>query len=252
MEKISRFKEKQFNTKNDFEYLEKLNEYFKDSIGNNVEKLQNFPKYVPRQDLTNFIARYEIFKKIQNIPGSIFECGVLFGGGLMTFAQLSTIFEPVNFERKIIGFDTFTGLTKLSRYDKLSTSKQAHEKAFAVDSFADLKKCIEVFDKNRFLSHFPKVELIKGDAVKTIPKYLEKNPSIVVSLMYLDFVLYKPTKIALEQVVPRMPKGGIIALNMLNDRHWPGVTKAILDTIGIKDLKFERFSFTPYTQYVIL
>ena len=70
--------------------------------------------------------------------------------------------------------------------------------------------------------------------------------------MYLDFILYKPTKIALEQIVPRMPKGGIIAFNMLNDKHWPGVTKAIVDTIGIRDLSFKRFSFTPYTQYLIL
>jgi len=252
MKDISRFKEKQFNTPNDFEFLKKLGEYFDSSIGTNVEKLQNFAKYVPRQDLTNFLARYEIFKKIQNIPGSIIECGVLFGGGLMTFAQLSSIFEPINFERKIIGFDTFSGLTKFSKYDKMSISEHAHEKAFSLNSLKDLEKCIEIYDKNRFLSHFPKVEIVKGDAVRTIPKYLKKNPATVVSLMYLDFVLYEPTKIALECIVPIMPKGSIIALNMLNDKHWPGVTKAIIDTIGIKDLKFERFSFTPYTQYIIL
>ena len=252
VKRLSRFKEQQFNTKNDFQYLNELDQYFNDSVGSNVEKLQNFAKYVPRQDLTNFIARYEIFKKILNIPGSIIECGVLFGGGLMTFAQLSAILEPVNFERKIIGFDTFSGLTKLSRCDLLSSSDQAYEKAFAVDSFKDIEKCIRVFDKNRFLSHFPKIEIIKGDATKTIPSYLQKNPSTMVSLMYLDFILYKPTKIALEQIVPRMPKGGIIAFNMLNDKHWPGVTKAIVDTIGIRDLSFKRFSFTPYTQYLIL
>mgnify|MGYP005641561293 FL=1 len=122
MKDLSRFKEKQFNTPNDFEFLKKLDEYFDSSLGTNIEKLQNFAKYVPRQDLTNFLARYEIFKKILNVPGSIIECGVLFGGGLMTFAQLSSIFEPVNFERKIIGFDTFSGLTKFSKYDKMSFS----------------------------------------------------------------------------------------------------------------------------------
>jgi len=252
MKRLSRFKENQFNTPKDFEFLKRLDEYFDSSPGSNIEKLQNFSKFVPRQDLTNFLARYEIFKKILNVPGSIIECGVLFGGGLMTFAQLSSIFEPVNFERKIIGFDTFSGLTKFSKYDKLSISEQAHEKAFSLNSFKDLEKCIEIYDKNRFLSHFPKVELVKGDAVKTIPKYLKENPATVVSLMYLDFVLYEPTKTALEHIVPIMPKGSIIAFNMLNDKHWPGVTKAIIDTIGIKDIKFERFSFTPYTQYIVL
>ena len=84
MNRLSRFKEKQFNTPKDFEFLKKLDAYFNSSLGSNIEKLQNFSKYVPRQDLTNFLARYEIFKKILNVPGSIVECGVLFGGGLRT------------------------------------------------------------------------------------------------------------------------------------------------------------------------
>ena len=96
----------------------KLEKYFEKSIGTNVEKLQNFAKYVPRQNLTTFLTKYEIFKKILDVPGSIIECGVLFGGGLMTFAQLSAIFEHVNFERQIIGFDTFSGFPSVSSVDK--------------------------------------------------------------------------------------------------------------------------------------
>ena len=47
-----------------------------------------------------------MFKEILNVHG-IVECGVLYGNGTMTFAHLSSILEPVNFTRKIIGFDTF-------------------------------------------------------------------------------------------------------------------------------------------------
>ncbi len=251
MVKISRFKEEQFNTKENIDFLTKIDEYFSSSIGTNVEKLQNFSKFVPRQDITNFIAKYEIFKKILPIPGSIIECGILFGGGLMTFAQLSAIFEPVNFERKIIGFDSFTGLTKISEIDKKSISKFAKKGGYGLDSYDDLKKCTELYDENRFLNHIPKIEIIKGDATKTIPKYIEKNPSTVVSLLYLDFLAYEPTKIALKYFVPRMPKGSIIALNILNDKHWPGTTKALLESLNINELKFRRFSFTPYTQYPV-
>ena len=57
-----------------------------------LKKISNFTKFVPRQNLTYFLAKYEIFKKILNVNGSIIECGVLFGGGLMTFAQLSANF----------------------------------------------------------------------------------------------------------------------------------------------------------------
>ena len=94
------------NLKNkDSEFLQRLATYFDNGYGTTVEKLGNFAKYVPRQNLTTFLAKYEIFKKILEIEGAIVEGGVRFGGGLMTFAQLSTIFEPVNFNRRIIGFD---------------------------------------------------------------------------------------------------------------------------------------------------
>ncbi len=252
MKKISRFKENSYNTTNDFDYLDQLEKYYNSSLGTNVEKLQNFSKYVPRQDLTNFIAKYELFKKILEVPGSIIECGVLFGGGLMTFAQLSAIFEHTNFIRKIIGFDTFTGFPKLSKIDKLSKSPQAKKGSFAIDSYSDLMKSISLYNSNRFLNHIDKVELIKGNAEKTIPKYVKNNPQTIISLLYLDFVLYKPTKIALEYFIPLMPKGSIIAFNLLDDAHWPSVSKALHDVIGVSDLKLQKFNFSPYTQYVIL
>ena len=49
----------------------------------------------------------------------------IFGAGLMTWNQLSSIFEPVNHTRKIIGFDTFSGFTSLKQEDKGSTSEFA-------------------------------------------------------------------------------------------------------------------------------
>jgi hypothetical protein len=75
---------------------------------------------------------------------------------------------------------------------------------------------------------------------------------LVVSLLYLDFLLYKPTKIALENFVPRMPKGSLLIFNMINDKPWPGPTKALLDTLGITKLKFKRFPFNPYVHYAVL
>tara|TARA_B100000029_G_scaffold253999_1_gene250842 strand:+ start:853 stop:1608 length:756 start_codon:yes stop_codon:yes gene_type:complete len=251
MSKVSRGKDITNNTKNDLKYLDMLSEYFSDSVGTNVEKIQNFPKYVPRQDLTNFLARYEIFKKIIDVPGDIIECGVFFGGGLMTSAHLSSIFEPVNFERKIIGFDTFKGLTELSKFDS-KISPLAKKGALSIDSFEDLQRCIELYDSNRYLSHLKKIKIIKGDAVKTIPKFLKENPQTMVSLLHLDFLLYEPSKVALENFVPKMPKNSIIVFNTLTDSKWPGTMHAILKTLGIKDMEFKRFSFNPYVQYLVL
>src|SRR5260221_712974 len=93
----------------DYMYRSALNDYFRDGDGSSIEKLENFAKYVPRQSLARLLARYEIFKLIHEVQGSIVECGVMFGGGLMAFANLSVILEPYNFQRRVIGFDTFEG-----------------------------------------------------------------------------------------------------------------------------------------------
>ena len=101
----------------DYTYREALEEYFRESPGTFTEKLENFTKYVPRQNMARFLARYEIFQKIVEVQGSIVECGVLFGGGLMGFANLSVILEPYNFQRRIIGFDHFSGFPDVAAED---------------------------------------------------------------------------------------------------------------------------------------
>lgn len=248
----SRFHESKTNTEAEVEYRIRLEDYFKNSIGSNVEKLENFTKYVPRQVLTRFISKYELFKRILNIQGSIIECGVLNGGGLMTFAQLSAILEPLNFQRKIVGFDTFSGFAELSKEDATGRSEFSHKGGLHADSYEDILKCISLYDANRFLNHIGKVHLVKGDIRQTMPKYLEDNPHTVVSLLYLDLDVFEPNKIALEYLIPRIPKGGIIAFDELNCEMMPGETIAVLETIGIRNLRVERFPFDTFISFAVL
>lgn len=248
----SRIQEPRTTTEREISYRIDLETYFRESVGTNVEKLQNFAKYVPRQTLTRFISKYEIFKQILDIQGSIIECGVYLGGGLMTFAQLSAIFEPINHQRKIIGFDTFSGFTDLSREDEKAKSVHAEKGRLAVDTYEDLRKCIELYDSNRFISHISKVFLIKGDIKVTLPKYLEDNPHTVVSLLYLDVDIFEPTKVAIQHLVPRMPKGAIIAFDELNADNWPGETLAVLEVIGINNLHIRRFPFDTFISYAVI
>ena len=208
-----------------------------------VEQFMNFPLYVPRQNIANFLVKYELFKRILNVHGSIVECGVAFGAGLMAFAQLSAIFEPVNHQGRIFGFDTFSGFPSLSQNDRKSESREAHRGGCAVDSYNEISRCIRLFDQNRFVGHIPKVELVRGNATKTIPQFVGENPQLIVRLLYLDFDLYEPTKIAIESFLPRMPKNAIIAFDELNLRDWPGETVAALETLRINHLTLERFPF---------
>jgi hypothetical protein len=86
--------------------------------------------------------------------------------------------------------------------------------------------------------------LIVGDAVASIPNFIEVNPHLVVAMLYLDFDLYEPTKVAIETFLPRMPKGAILAFDELNQAAWPGETQAVLETVGIRNLKIQRFPFS--------
>ena len=241
----------------DYESRERLEYYFLHSLGSATEKLENFAKYVPRQNLARFLARYELFKLVKNVQGSIVECGVLFGGGLMSFAKLSAILEPYNFQRRIIGFDSFTGFPGVADEDLrgLPDRKSAHLKSqgFATESaYEDILESVRIFDKSRFLNHFPKVHLVNGDFELTARKYLVDYPHLIVSCLYLDFDIYKPTKLAIELFMPRIPKGGVIVFDELNEEAFPGETIAVLETIGVNDLRIQRFEFEPRISYAVI
>ncbi len=248
----SRFLEPSMTTTNEIQFRVSLEDYFSNSIGSNVEKLQNFTKYVPTQDLKKFLCRYELFKKILHVHGSIVECGVLYGGGLMTWAQLSEIFEPLNHLRQIIGFDTFAGFVSVSEMDKTGTAFHGKNGGLAIDTYDDLLKSITLHNKNRFLKHIEKVKLVKGDVAESLPRYLKANPHLVVSLLYLDFDIYEPTVAALKHLMPRIPKGGIIAFDELNHELWPGETIAVMQEIGINKLRIERFPFGSTMSYAVI
>ena len=248
----NRFHEPARTTRAEIDFRADLDRYVGESIGSNVEKLQNFPKYVPTQDLRRFAGRYELFKQVLEVHGSVVECGVLFGGGLMAWAQLSEIFEPFNHLRTVIGFDTFQGFAELSEQDSTGTAVQMKPGGLAIDTQADLERAITLFDRNRVLSHIPKVRLVRGDAQTTIPAYIQANPHLVVSLLWLDFDIYAPTATALRHFLPRMPKGAIIAFDELNHEVWPGETVAVLEEVGLNRLRLQRFAFGSTLSYARL
>ena len=176
------------------------------------------------------------------------------GGGVASWLHFSTILEPYNHTRKVIGFDTFSGFSVMHDKD-IQTGSSEHLCAGALQTHGEIKneieQLVELHDQNRPLGHIPKVELVAGDAVKTIPKYIEEHPHLLISLLYLDFDVYKPTKVALEKLYPRVVKGGIIAFDELNCAEFPGETTALLEMIDLIEVKLQRFPFDPYISYFV-
>lgn len=240
-------------TSREKEYRVEMGEYFSASPGTAYEKLEHFPKFASRQSLSRYLALYEIFKVALPVHGSVVQCGVNHGGSLMWWAHLSSILEPVNLQRRIFGFDTFKGFPSVDRKDRgAAKNAQARPGGYRGGEQSDLERCAELFDRNRFVSHIPKVSLVAGDAVRTIPAFLEKNTELVVSLLHLDFDLYAPTRAAIEGFVPRMPKGAVIVFDELNNAAWPGETVAVRETLQLPRLRIQRFAFEPHLSYCVL
>lgn len=247
------FREPKYLSAMDRAQLELTEEVFMSSSGSIVDKLDAFTKFVSRRTLAKFLVRYEIFKQIIGVNGSIIECGVMNGAGVFTYAHLSSMFEPVNHTRKVIGFDTFEGFPSVHEKDTATgISSHLESGGLAGSSLEELQRAVELFDSNRTLAHIPKVELVKGDITKTAPDYLQKNPHLVVALLYLDLDLYEPTKAALKTFLPRMPKGAIVVFDELNTHTFPGETLAVDEILGINNVKIERLPLDPYVSYCIL
>jgi hypothetical protein len=240
------------NTEQSLNFYRSLESFIETTAWTNLEKVSAFPVFTPRQTITSFVERYELYKLIQNVPGSIFECGVAGGFGLMSFAHLCSIFEPYHYTRKIIGFDTFEGFTEPHENDR--TSKAAHLKkgGLSFDSFEVLTKAAALYDQNRALGHMSKIELVKGDISVTLPNYLEKNPYSVVAMLYLDLDLYQPTLTTIKALINRVPKGGVIVFDEINHRDYPGETIAVIEALGIPKLRMQRLSMSAMTSYAIV
>lgn len=156
--------------------------------------------------------------------------------------------EPTSFNDKIIGFDTFSGFRGIN---KNKDAKNVRNEDFANVNYNLLKEIIKTNQKNDFIKHIPRVEIIKGDACKTIPKYLIKNKSLIIKLLYLDFDIFAPTIKALENFYKLVAKGGIIAFDELGTEKWVGETIAYKKFFKQKNLMLRKFEFEPWISYLI-
>ena len=125
-------------------------------------------RHSTRQSLARVLARYELFKLQLEIKGSIVECGVHDGEGLMTWANLSSALEPYAIHRKVIGFDTFTGFPSVDEKDESDFDNPERRDGGLAPSeggYEQLRERVREYDANRFLNQFEKFILVKGDAL---------------------------------------------------------------------------------------
>ncbi len=214
------------------------------------ELLANLGMFLTSKNLSRVLFFYEMYKRILHSHGVIMEFGVRWGQNLSLLAALRGIFEPFNRHRKIIGFDTFAGFRGLSAQDgeKCDCKDGSYSVAPGYEEY--LARLLALQEALNPVAHLRKFELIKGDAVQTIPAYLARHPETIVSLAVFDFDIYKPTRAALEAVAPHLCKGSILVFDELCDDIFPGETVALRETLGISRFRIQRLPMTARVSFL--
>ncbi|MFH1940929.1 MAG: crotonobetainyl-CoA--carnitine CoA-transferase [bacterium] len=214
------------------------------------ELFPNLGLFLTSKNLSRILFFYEIYKKILHSHGIIAEFGVRWGQTLSVMSALRGIFEPFNRHRKIVGFDTFEGFKGLCEQD--GTLCKCTDGSFSVGPrYEDyLSEILLMQEQLNPMSHLKRYELVKGDAVRTVPEYLRMHPETIISLAIFDFDIYAPTKAALEAIRPHLCKGSIIVFDELCDDIFPGETVALQETIGLNNLRLQRYPMTARISYL--
>lgn len=234
----------------EIELREAFMEHYLNNPIPNLDLLLNFSLFMNKMALSRLLFFNEIYKKILNIHGVIMEFGVYWGRDLTLLQNLRGIYEYSNFNRKIIGFDTFEGLKGFNPEKDGNKGKNGD---FSVpESYVNyLEKVLQYHEQECPISHIKKYELIKGDVKETLPIYLKKHPETIISLAYFDMDIYEPTKRCLELIQPYLIKGSIIAFDEVNDNRFPGETLALKEVLGLNNIKLNRIGHEPVPSYII-
>lgn len=159
-----------------------------------------------------------------NIPGSIVECGVWKGGGMMAVAH--TLLRCGQYDRDLYLFDTFEGMTRPSDVDisfggepasvKFDRTKKTDESSdWCYSSIDDVRRNLLItgYDSNR-------LKFVKGKVEDTIPS----SAPDTISLLRVDTDWYESTRHELVHLYPRLSPGGVLVVDDYG--YWQGCRKA--------------------------
>ncbi len=211
---------------------------FKASPLSEDDLLFNLGLYVRSSLLVKFLVMNQMYERIKDLPGHIVEFGVWYGQNIVLMENLRAIHEPFNKQRKIIGFDTFSGYTNMSPLDKKSEVWKENSYDTNVDYVSYLKELVGVHEGCNILGHLKgNHELVVGDVTETVPQYFKAHPEALIAFAFFDIGIYKPTKVALEYVVKNMVPGGIILMDEMTWPEAPGEAIAFKEVF--KDIKYK-------------
>lgn len=226
---------------------ELLEKHFEEYSISRREICRNFQIYARRTVLKKFLAHYELFCKTIDLPGDIVELGVYRGATLMSWANFLEIRNMGDRQKQIFGFDNFKGIISLDEKDGAEDERVGKTiKGYDSSVFKKaLEDAISIYDEDRFISYKPRVILVEGDIEESVPRFIKENPGLRISLLHFDCDVYKPTKIALENLWPKVVRGGVVLFDEYAMRPWEGESAAVDEYFKDKKIKMQKFNWCP-------
>ena len=233
----------------DYSGRKSLSDLIFDSPVPKEEITLNAGLFLDRRIISRILYMNELYRQQISIHGSIFEFGVRYGQNLSLLTSFRGIYEPFNHNRKIIGFDTFSGFPETDAVDTDKWKAGDFNVPPGYENF--LTHILGIHEKMAPVESIRKFELVKGDATKTVHEYLNQHQETIISMAYFDFDIYKPTYECLMAIKPFLSRGAVIAFDEINDAEWPGETKALREVLGLSSFKIHHSPFRGNSGYLI-
>ena len=216
------------------------------------EILKNLGLFININLMQRILWMHNLYQQIINVHGSVIEFGCRWGQNLALFELFRGIYEPYNFNRKVIGFDTFAGFPSVHEKDGNAKGVQPGMYNVSENYMEYLQDILNYQESEMPYPQFKKFSLVKGDASQTIDQYLKENPETIIALVYFDFDIYEPTYNCLKAIKPFVTKGSVIAFDELNLHDFPGETLALKEIFGLDQVRLQRSPLNPYSSYFVV
>ena len=213
---------------------------------------RNLGLFISRQNMSRILFMHELYTKILDVHGVVMEFGVRWGQNLAMFECFRGIYEPFNHNRKIVGFDTFEGFASLDEKDGSGPIIKTGSYNVSPGYEKILERILDYHENESPIAHIKKYELVKGDAVRTVPQYFKDNPHTLVALAYFDFDIYRPTYESLKIIKDYVTKGSVIAFDEVNCQAFPGETLALKEIFGLDKYAIKRTRYESVASYLVI
>jgi hypothetical protein len=212
----------------------------------------NLGLFLNRQSLSRIIFMHQLYQKILSVHGVVMEFGSRWGQNLALFSSFRGMYEPYNYSRKIIGFDTFEGFPSVTDKDRRSDHVDTGGYSVTPGYETYLRAVLDYHEQESPIGHMKKYELVKGDASTKLREYLDGHRETVIAFAYFDFDIYEPTKECLRIICDYLTRGAVVAFDEVNHPLFPGETIALQEAVGISNCRLMRSPLNPTIAYFLV